>query len=131
MAVHWKKHAARHIHRHGRIERGGGFGVEHFGGDAECASLSCGVGFFFECLRFFAEHEQALFHEAEVEVGQGRQFFESRPTGHADVPEQRRGLLDPCGRAGSPETPSPLEELRVEAGAYVEWGLWIPHPLEA
>ncbi|MCX6860959.1 MAG: hypothetical protein NTX70_12175 [Verrucomicrobia bacterium] len=74
------------------------------------------MGFLVEGVLAAAQHEQTFFHEAEVELGQGRQFFERRPAGQADVPQQRRGLLDPLGRAGLPEAPSPLEELRIEAG---------------
>jgi propionyl-CoA carboxylase alpha chain len=68
---------------------------------------------------------------AVVELGQGGQFFEGCATGQADVAQQRRRLLNPFGRAGPPEAPSPLEELRVEARADVEGGFRIPHPLEA
>ena len=58
-----------HSHCDGRVQSRGLPGIEHIGRDAQRAGLGRGMGFLVEGVLAAAQHEQAFFHKAEVELG--------------------------------------------------------------
>jgi len=51
-------------------------------------------GFFVECGLLLAEHEQALFHEAEIGIRERGEFLEARVAGEVEITYQRCGTVN-------------------------------------
>ncbi len=94
MAIQGKVNRAGDIHARAGIERGGLFRVENFRRNAERAGLRGHFGFFVECGLLLAEHEQALFHEAEICIRERGEFLEARAAGQAEIAYQRCGTAN-------------------------------------
>ena len=66
MAILWKIHCAGHIHRHRRIQPGGGRSIENLRFQADLTGGFGDFRFLFESLGGLAQHQQATLHQPET-----------------------------------------------------------------
>ena len=79
MTVQRKIHRASNIHPNAGIKHGGLFRIEHFSRNAHRVGLLRHFPFFLKRVTGLAQHQQTLFHQAEIAIRQCGEFLEAFP----------------------------------------------------